>query len=80
MFDFYPATIGNGSIADMVPQDRRAAVIAAYSVGALFAPIVDPMTEGVLAEALKWRFDSWLLIVSGGVFSVIVMIIIFERW
>ena len=80
VFGSCPATIGGGSIADMVPQERRAAVIAAYSVGALFAPIVGPMAGGVLAEALGWRFDFWLLTVSGGIFSVLMMVVLKETY
>ena len=80
IFGSCPATIGGGSITDMVPQERRAAVIAAYSVGALFAPIVGPMAGGVLAEALGWRSDFWLLTVSGGIFSVIMMVVLKETY
>lgn len=80
LFGSCPATIGGGSIADMVPQQRRAAVIAAYSVGALFAPIVGPMAGGVLADTMGWRWDFWLLVMSGGIFSIIMMVVLKETY
>ena len=64
----------------MVPQQRRAAVIAAYSVGALFAPIVGPMAGGVLADTMGWRWDFWLLVMSGGIFSIIMMVVLKETY
>ena len=80
LFGSCPATIGGGSIADMVPQERRAAVVSAYSVGALFAPIVGPMVGGVLADTMGWRWDFWLLTMSGGIFSIIMMMVLKETY
>ncbi|EED16634.1 bicyclomycin resistance protein, putative [Talaromyces stipitatus ATCC 10500] len=80
LFGCCPATIGGGSITDMIPQERRAAVVAAYSVGALFAPIVGPMAGGIVADKFGWRWDCWLLSISGAVISIFMMFVLKETY
>ncbi|KAJ5113437.1 bicyclomycin resistance protein [Penicillium angulare] len=80
LFGSCPATIGGGSITDMIPQNRRASVVAAYSVGALFAPIIGPLAGGLLAGTLGWRWDFWLLTLSGGVASIFMFFMLKETY
>jgi multidrug resistance protein len=80
IFGSCPATIGGGSITDMIPQERRASVMAAYSIGALFAPIVGPMVGGLLADVLGWRWDFWLLAISGAVVSILQLAVLKETY
>jgi multidrug resistance protein len=80
VFGSCPATIGGGSITDMIPQERRASVIAAYSIGALFAPIMGPIVGGLLAQAMGWRWDFWLLAISGAFFLVLQLVVLRETY
>lgn len=80
VFGSCPATIGGGSITDMIPQERRASVIAAYSIGALFAPIVGPVVGGLLAHAMGWRWSFWLLAIAGFVFSAVQLVVLRETY
>ena len=80
LFGSCPATIGGGSITDMIPQEKRAKVMAGYSIGALFAPILGPMVGGLLAHVLGWRWDFWLLAISGAIFSVLQIFILRETY
>ncbi|KAE8548379.1 hypothetical protein EYB25_008757 [Talaromyces marneffei] len=80
LFGSCPATIGSGSITDLIPQERRASVVAAYSVGALFAPIVGPMAGGFVAYELDWRWDCWLLAISGAIISIVMLFVLKETY
>lgn len=80
LFGSCPATIGGGSITDMIPQERRASVVAAYSVGALFAPILGPMMGGYLADSLGWRCNFWMLTFSGGILSIVAAVVLKETF
>ncbi|GKT55778.1 major facilitator superfamily transporter [Colletotrichum tofieldiae] len=42
---------GGGAIADMVPQDRRAGAMAAFTLGPLLGPIVGPIAGGFITAA-----------------------------
>ncbi|KAI5865330.1 putative bicyclomycin resistance protein [Durotheca rogersii] len=79
-FGSCPATIGGGSIADMVPQERRASVMAGYTVGALFAPILGPILGGFLTDALGWRSNFWLLAIAGAFLTIMMMIMLRETY
>ena len=80
IFGSCPATIGGGSITDMIPQERRARVMAGYSIGALFAPILGPMMGGLLAHVLGWRWDFWLLAILGAIFSLLQLFVLRETY
>lgn len=79
-FGSCPATIGAGSIADMVPQERRAAVMAGYTVGALFAPILGPIIGGFLTDALGWRSNFWFLTIVDAFIVIMMMITLKETY
>lgn len=63
VFGSCPVANGGGSIADMIPQERRAIAMAGFSVGPLLGPIVGPIAGGFLADAKGWRWNFWLLAV-----------------
>jgi multidrug resistance protein len=80
IFGSCPATIGGSSIADMIPQGKRATVIAAYSVGALLAPILGPVIGGLLTHFLGWRWSFWVLAISGFILSVLQLVVLKETY
>ncbi|RSM06740.1 hypothetical protein BHE90_005238 [Fusarium euwallaceae] len=61
-------TCGSGTIADMVPPEKRGAAMSIWSVGPLLGPVVGPVCAGFLVEAKGWRWVFWVItIVSGAV-------------
>lgn len=67
-FGSCPPTNGGASIADMVPQARRGAFLAAFAVGPILGPAIGPVAGGFLSTAGGWRWVFWLVaIVSGAV-------------
>ncbi|KAJ9640241.1 uncharacterized protein PV06_10759 [Exophiala oligosperma] len=62
-----PITIGGGSIADLIPQEKRGAAMALFAMGPILGPVIGPVAGGYLAEAAGWRWVFWLITIAGGV-------------
>ncbi|KAK6859668.1 hypothetical protein PG995_003304 [Apiospora arundinis] len=80
IFGSCPVTNGGGSIADMVPQEGRAAAMAAFSIGPLLGPIIGPVAGGFLSEAKGWRWTFWLLAIVGGVVGLVNVFVMRESY
>jgi multidrug resistance protein len=80
IFGSNPVTIGGGSIADMIPQERRAAAMAGFSIGPLLGPIVGPVAGGFLAQSKGWRWNFWLLAILGGFFAIVMALTMKETY
>ncbi|KAF2095729.1 cycloheximide resistance protein [Rhizodiscina lignyota] len=61
-----PTTIGSGTIADLIPRERRALYMSLWSMGPILGPVVGPIAGGFLAEAKGWRWEFWVLAMVGG--------------
>jgi len=71
-----PLTIGGGSIADMIRQEKRGGAMAIFALGPLLGPVIGPVAGGYLSEAEGWRWVFWVIAIAGGVaafFSFIFM-------
>ncbi|OTB03029.1 hypothetical protein M426DRAFT_322052 [Hypoxylon sp. CI-4A] len=62
-----PITIGSGSIADVMPVEKRGSAMAAWALGPLLGPCVGPIAGGYLVEGAGWRWVYWLLAILAGV-------------
>ena len=61
-----PLTLGAGSLADMIPQNKRGAVMAIWAMGPLLGPVIGPVGElqslrPTIGDPVKLNFDSWWL-------------------
>jgi multidrug resistance protein len=71
-----PLTIGGGSIADMIRQEKRGGAMAIFALGPLLGPVIGPVAGGYLAEAEGWRWVFWVIAIAGGIaacFSFVLM-------
>lgn len=59
-----PITIGGGSIADLIPQEKRGAAMALFAMGPILGPVIGPVAGGYLAEAAGWRWVFWLITIA----------------
>lgn len=80
IFGSCPITNGGGSIADMVRQEHRAAVMSVFSMGPLMGPIIGPVAGGFLTAAKGWRWVFWVLVIASGVTSVVMFIFMRETY
>jgi multidrug resistance protein len=56
-----PITCGGGTIADLMPPERRGIAMSLWSLGPLFGPIIGPIAGGFLVEAKDWRWVFWVI-------------------
>lgn len=59
-----PLTIGAGTIADMMPIEKRAGAMAIWAMGPLLGPILGPVCAGYLVQAKGWRWVFWILAIA----------------
>jgi multidrug resistance protein len=64
-----PLTIGSGTVADMVPKEKRAGIIAIWALGPILGPVIGPAAGGFLAEAEGWRWVFWVIAIAVCLFS-----------
>ncbi|KAL1643697.1 hypothetical protein SLS58_004712 [Diplodia intermedia] len=64
-------TCGSGSIADMLPAEKRGGAMAIWSMGPLLGPIVGPIAGGYLTEAEGWRWVFWVITITSGICTVV---------
>ncbi|KAL8341072.1 hypothetical protein RB601_006936 [Gaeumannomyces tritici] len=54
-------TNGSGTIADLMPRERRGRAVAVWSVGTVLGPTVGPIIGGKVAATAGWRWMFWAL-------------------
>ncbi|KAG8415889.1 hypothetical protein J3459_013950 [Metarhizium acridum] len=75
-----PVTLGTGTIADMVPHERRAGVMGAYVIGAVLGPSIGPIVGGYLTPVLGWRWAFWLIAIASSPLSLVVVLFMRESY
>lgn len=60
-FGSTPLTIGGGTIADMIVQEKRGGVIAIWALGPLMGPVIGPVAGGYLSQGKGWRWVFWVI-------------------
>ena len=56
-----PITIGGGTIADLMPPEKRGGAMAIWAMGPLLGPVIGPVCGGFLSQAKSWR---WIFVSS----------------
>ncbi|EAS30292.3 multidrug resistance protein [Coccidioides immitis RS] len=75
-----PLTIGAGSMADMIRQEKRGAAMAAWALGPLLGPVIGPIAGGYLTEAKGWRWTFWVLAIVSGAITINTFIFMRESY
>ncbi|KAF2108998.1 major facilitator superfamily domain-containing protein [Lophiotrema nucula] len=68
-----PLTLGGGTIADIMPREKRAGAMAIWGMGPLLGPVIGPVCAGYLVDAKGWRWVFWILTIFGSFFSLILL-------
>ncbi|KAG4422359.1 hypothetical protein IFR04_004511 [Cadophora malorum] len=73
-------TIGSGTIADMMPRQKRGKAVSIWSVGTILGPMIGPIIGGYVAQELGWRWIFWSIsIVIGGI-TILAFIVLRETY
>ncbi|KAK7942458.1 uncharacterized protein PG986_011571 [Apiospora aurea] len=73
-------TIGSGTIADVMPRERRGRAVSVWSVGTILGPMVGPISGGYVADALGWRWLFWIMATVVGVVTVFAYFVLEETY
>ncbi|KAJ5159082.1 uncharacterized protein N7500_008733 [Penicillium coprophilum] len=61
-----PMSLGGGTIADVIPIEKRGAAAALFGLGPLLGPVLGPVVGGFVAEGKDWRWTFWVVAILGG--------------
>lgn len=68
-----PVALGTGSIADMIPREKRGGAMAAYMIGAVLGPSIGPVCGGYITLAAGWRWCFWVMAIASGIVAAVVV-------
>jgi multidrug resistance protein len=59
-----PLSNGEGTISDLIIQEKRGASLSFYAMGPLLGPTLGPVAGGYLALAKGWRWNFWVIAIA----------------
>ncbi|KAL8904906.1 MAG: hypothetical protein Q9207_002972 [Kuettlingeria erythrocarpa] len=73
-------TIGGGTIADVMPPEKRGKAMAIFVMGPVLGPSLGPVAGGFLAQAAGWRWIFWLLAILAGLTTILTFLFLRETY
>ncbi|MCJ1343178.1 hypothetical protein MMC31_001370 [Peltigera leucophlebia] len=73
-------TIGSGTIADIMPREKRGKAVSIWSVGPILGPMVGPIIGGYVAEVAGWRWMFWAISIAIGVVTIFTLVVLRETY
>ncbi|KAL2073082.1 hypothetical protein VTL71DRAFT_10406 [Oculimacula yallundae] len=70
--------IGAGVVGDITTREERGGYMGIYQAGLLAPVAIAPVLGGIFAETLGWRAIFWFLTIYGGVFLVVLTVVLPE--
>ncbi|KAL8950940.1 MAG: hypothetical protein Q9222_003062 [Ikaeria aurantiellina] len=80
LFGSAPLTIGGGTIADIIVQEKRGGIMAIWVMGPLMGPVIGPVAGGYLTQAKGWRWVFWLIAIVAGAITVMAFLLLRETY
>lgn len=75
-FGSCPLTIGGGTIADMIIQEKRGGVMAIWALGPLMGPVIGPVAGGYLSQAKGWRWVFWVIAIAVSLLRILLVLLL----
>ncbi|KAI9666462.1 MAG: hypothetical protein M1821_004398 [Bathelium mastoideum] len=73
-------TIGPGTIADIMPREKRGKAISLWSIGTILGPMIGPIIGGYAAEAAGWRWMFGVTSIAIAVVTLFTFLILTETY
>ncbi|KAH8658203.1 major facilitator superfamily domain-containing protein [Xylariales sp. PMI_506] len=73
-------TIGSGTIADMMPREKRGKALSIWSTGPIFGPMTGPIIGGYITEVSSWRWVFWIISIPIGVITIFSFLFLRETY
>ncbi|KAL8963806.1 MAG: hypothetical protein Q9183_004941, partial [Haloplaca sp. 2 TL-2023] len=67
-------TIGGGTIADVMPPEKRGKAMAIFAMSPLLGPSLGPVAGGFLSQAAGWRWIFRLLAILAGLVAILTLL------
>jgi len=65
-----PLTLGGGTIADLMPAEKRGRALSGWQLGPLLGPVLGPIIGGYIAQGAGWRWMFWLVTILSGILTL----------
>ncbi|KAF1999682.1 MFS general substrate transporter [Amniculicola lignicola CBS 123094] len=75
-----PQTLGGGTIADLVPVEKRGLAMVGWILGPVLGPSCGPLIGAYLAEGKGWRWIFWVVTIVGGAVAVLTFLTMSETY
>ncbi|KAH8901374.1 MFS general substrate transporter [Thozetella sp. PMI_491] len=75
-----PLTIGAGTIADIVPLEKRGLAMMGWIMGPVLGPTFGPLIAGYLTQARGWRWVFWVVSILAGVVFLASLLLLPESY
>ncbi|KAI1936304.1 hypothetical protein LOZ66_004763 [Ophidiomyces ophidiicola] len=73
-------SLSGGTIADLVPLERRGVALSVWGMGPLLGPVIGPIVGGFMVEGAGWRWVFWLMMIASGSLSVLSLSLLRETY
>jgi multidrug resistance protein len=73
-------TIGGGTIADLIAQERRGIAMSGFVLGPLLGPVIGPVAGGFASQSIGWRWIFYILAIATGCFSILCVFLLKESY
>ncbi|KAL1869669.1 hypothetical protein Daus18300_005524 [Diaporthe australafricana] len=73
-------TIGSGTIADLMPREKRGKAVSIWSVGTILGPMVGPIIGGYVTQQAGWRWMFWVISIVVGVVGIFAFAVLRETY
>lgn len=60
-----------GTVVDISTEEYRALGMSLFSIAPMNGPVSGPVIGGFVFQYLGWRWDNWLVLILGGVVTLI---------
>lgn len=75
-----PLALGGGTIADIIPREKRGFAMTMWVLGPTIGPVVGPICGGFLSQAAGWRWVFWCIVIACGFSNVMGWVFIRETY
>ncbi|KAF2092867.1 MFS general substrate transporter [Rhizodiscina lignyota] len=72
--------LGAGTIADMVPLEKRGLAMMGWILGPVLGPTLGPLVAGYIARAKGWRWIFWLVSILAGAIFLVSLLFLHESY
>ncbi|KAL9094175.1 MAG: hypothetical protein Q9165_003590 [Trypethelium subeluteriae] len=79
-FGSVPVTIGGGSVADLMPPQKRGRAISLWALGPSLGPVVGPACGGWISQRASWRWNFYVIAIFHGVIAVAAVLVLRESY